>query len=446
MPETYMVFDIETTYGKSYGRVGNRWDKDFGLCSVGWLRGDGAYTSDYVVRDIKGTRQGLNPMHDRLPMPDLSDINYLVGHNIKFDLLWYWEHPELIKFFERGGKVWDTMYAEFLLSGQLYNRNAQPDYRINLKQCGKRRGLTYEKQDIVKALWDSGVRTEDVAEAILMEYMHYDILTTEELFKVQVQQARDQDQVKMMQNSMDGLLCTTEMEFNGMRVDKELGLSQATELEGTLAVLRTKLDTHVPELPEGCEFKWGSWRNLSALLFGGDLKYTGREYALDAEGNKKYYQKTVKVHVTDALGNPVRIQSGKKAGELKFRNVTSPDIERGPKERNCIKVFTLPRQTKPSSRWIAEEHPVTKEPLYYSTAKKVIEKLRNRGIGIIDDLLEFRKIDKNLGTYYIRTKIVKGKEVQTGMLTNIQPTDGCVHGSLNHDVAVTRRLSGSEPK
>ena len=446
MPD-YLVFDIETTYGKTYGRVGNRWDADFGLCSAGWLRGNGDYFRDYTVSvDVSGVRVGMNPMFEQLPMPDLTDVSYLVGHNLKFDLLWYWDHPELIKFFKNGGRVFDTMYAEFLLSGQLYNRNAQPDYKINLKQCAIRRKLSYQKQDIVKALWDSGIRTEDISPAILMEYMEYDIRTTEELFKAQVAQARAQGQVRMIQNSMDGLLATTEMEFNGICMDKDLALKQAEELEKELAVLRARLDSHIPELPEGCEFKWGSWKNLSALLFGGELKYTGKEDVLDEKGNKTYFQKKVLKEVLDELGNKVIYKSGKKAGEVKTKAVTVPDIERGPKQRNCIKTFTLPQLTKPSSRWASSEEPYPDgTPRYYSTSKDVIEKLKGRGIGIVDDLLAYRGIDKDLGTYYIRTKIVKGREVQSGMLTNIQPTDSCVHGSINHDVAVTRRLSADSP-
>lgn len=443
----FMTFDIETTYGKTNGRVGNRWDPDFGLCSAGWLSGKGLYQADYVVKDVSGTRTGMSPMNERLPMPNLDGIVLLVGHNIKYDLMWYWDHPSLIEFFERGGKIWDTMYVEYLLSGQLYNQSApHEDYRINLKQCGKRRGLNYEKQDVVKALWDSGVRTEDIKEAVLMEYMEYDIRTTDELFRAQVKQAREQNQIRMIQNSMDGMLATAEMEFNGMKIDKDLALEQAKELEARLEELRLKLDSHIPELPEGCEFKWGSWKNLSALLFGGDIQYNGREYILDELGNKTYYQKKVRKEILDENGEPVRFKSGKNAGEIKTKTITVPDLERGPKERNCIKIATLPQMTKPSSRWASSELYPDGTPMYYSTSKDVIEKLQSRGVPLVDDLLEFRAVDKDLGTYYIRTKIVKGNEVHTGMLTNIQPTDGCVHGLLNHCVTVTRRLSGSEPK
>ena len=438
----YLTYDLETSYGKSYGRVGNRWDDDFGLCSIGAIRGNGVYYDRYTVSVVDGRREGSRDFGN-FPFPDLTDIVLLVGHNIKFDLLWYWDHPEMVAFLKRGGKVWDTMYAEYLLSGQLYNMNGTPDYRINLKQCAKRRRLKVQKQDIVAALWESGMRTEDISEKVLMEYMKYDILTTDELFKAQIKQARRQGQVRMIQNSMDGLLATTEMEYNGMYINLPLAIEQKDQLEITLADLKIDLDKEVPELPEGCKFKWGSWRHLSALLFGGEIKYVGREYSLDAGGQKQYYQKKVRVYLEDGEGNRLVYKSGKRAGEFKTKNISVNDVERGAKERNVERAFTLPRRTRPSSRWAADsagEYP-DGTPRYYSTNKKVIAKLKSRGITIVETLLAYRKIDKNLGTYYIRTKGTK----TTGMLTNIQPFDKCVHGHLNHAVTVTRRLSGSNP-
>jgi DNA polymerase I-like protein with 3'-5' exonuclease and polymerase domains len=438
----YLTFDLETSYGKKYGRVGNRWDEDFGLCSIGALTGKGEYISYYTVSMKEHRREGSRDF-GKLPFPDLTNIVLLVGHNIKFDLLWYWDHPQIIEFLKRGGKIWDTMYAEYLLSGQLYNMNGTPGYQINLKACATRRKLEVTKQDIVKALWESGMRTEDISEGVLMEYMKYDILTTDALFKAQIKQARRQGQVRMIQNSMDGLLATTEMEFNGMYINLLLAMEQKAQLEIELAVLKIDLDEAVPELPEGCEFKWGSWRHLSALLFGGEIKYVGREYSLDADGRKQYYQKKVKVYVRDENNEIVHYKSGKRAGECKSKYITVPDTDKGAKQRNCELAYTLPQITRPSSRWAAEsagEYP-DGTPRYYSTNKKVIDKLKSRGVTIVDTLLNYRKKDKDLGTYYIRTK----GEKSTGMLTNIQPADGCVHGHLNHAVTVTRRLSGSQP-
>ena len=433
---TFLTFDIETTYGKTHGRVGNRWDPDFGLCSIGWKYGDGEYDERYTVETVGGVRLGMLP-EQGLHFPDLTNVTLLVGHNIKFDLIWYWDHPELIAYLKRGGKIWDTMVVEYLLSGQLYNQYAKGKYAVNLKDTAIRRGCSHTKLDVVKSLWDSGVRTEDVKEAILLEYQKADVLTTEEIFIQQVGQARKHGQVKQIQNSMDSILATTEMEFNGMKIDYGLAMEQMKDLEARLEILQAELDSFIPELPTGCEFKWTSWRNLSALLFGGDLKYVQREPILDEEGNKQYYQTKETRNVLDDHGLPIVYKSGKRAGEIKTKIYTVDDIARGPKSRNAGFVFTLPGLTDPEHEWASDS-----SPGYYSTASNIIDELADRDIPFIDSLNEYRKIEKNLGTYYLREK--RGK--MTGMLANVQPTDGCVHGTFNHAVTVTRRLSGSEPK
>ena len=77
----FLTFDIETTYGKSNGRVGNLWDEAFGLCSVGWKFGKGEYDDAYTVSVVEGRRLGTRH-GNRFPFPSLHECSYLVGHNI----------------------------------------------------------------------------------------------------------------------------------------------------------------------------------------------------------------------------------------------------------------------------------------------------------------------------------------------------------------------------
>ncbi len=436
----YLTYDIETTYGKSNGRVGNRWDDAFGLCSIGWKLGKGEYEDRYTVSLVDNQRVGRRP-DVGLPFPNLDDVNYLVGHNIKFDLLWYWDHPELVAFIKRGGKIWDTMYAEYILSGQFYNfHNKHPGMGLNLKETAKRRGCKHQKLDMVAALWDDGVRTEDVPEDILLEYQKYDVLTTEEIFLSQVAQAREQGQTIQIQQRMEGLIATTEMEFNGMYIDQEVAAKQQAALEDKIAILSSELDESIPALPSGCEFKWSSWRNVSALIFGGNLKYTGIEYSLDEHGAKQYYQLKVRKEILDANGVPVRFKGGKNAGKIKTKLYTIPDLERGAKTRQCDMYFGLPGFTEPETKWASKS-----APGYFSTAGEIMDILAGRGVAIATHVVTLKGYIKDLGTYYKKCTVTKsGKETWTGMLTNIQP-DGCVHGSLNHTVVVTTRLSSSNP-
>lgn len=430
---SYLVFDVESSYGKHAGRVSSRWCPEFGLCSIGWITG-GRYADRYTVNydHVVGERRGSRP--GILPFPNLFGITLLVGHNIKFDLLWYWDHPEIISFLKRGGKIWDTMYAEYLLSGQFFNMHGQGKMGIGLKVCADRRGLKHQKLDMVAALWDKGVRTEDIEEAILLEYQKGDILTTEELFLAQVKQAREQGQVKQIQQRMEGLLATTAMEFNGMYVDQEVAAILQKELEDEIAELQSRLDQYIPELPAECPFNWSSWRNVSALLFGGEITYTGNVLSLK-DGAPQYYQKKVRVPVLDENGDEVFYKSGKNKGEQKMKWETRLDYERGPKTKLDKLSVHIDGITKPHPSWKSSAEG------YYSTGKEVMEVLKTRGLPLVDDLVRLSGAMKDLGTYYKRFN--KGK--WSGMLTNIQP-DGMVHGELNHAITVTSRLSSSNPK
>lgn len=427
----YLVFDLETTYGTWNGRVGSRWNKECSVCSAGFADHD-SYEAVYLVKDGKGTRP-----EEGLPFPDLSGIDILVGHNIKFDNLWYWDHPEIRRFIKRGGKIWDTMYAEYLLSAQFYTQNTNdPEVGLSLKACAKRRNLTHQKQDVVAALWDDGVRTEDIQEHVLMEYMKFDILTTKDLYLAQLVQAKTQNQLVMIQQRMEGLLATTEMEFNGLTIDIETATKQMRELEESIEATRERLNQYIPELPEGCSFNWNSSKQVSALLFGGDLKYKAQRPSLDADGKLQYYKKTVQVPVLDDEGNPVIIKSGKNKGLVKTKNVSEPDYDRGCKTKLTDLIHTLPRQVEPKDKWKSAT------PKYWSTGADVLNELGEESdLPMLKDMLKLKNLEKDLGTYYMREN--KGKT--TGMLTNIQELDGKVHGHLNHAVTVTTRLSSSKP-
>lgn len=427
----YLVFDLETTYGTWNGRVGSRWNSECTVCSAGFKDTD-EYGDVYLVTDGIGKRP-----EEGLPFPSLAEVDVLVGHNIKFDLLWYWDHPELVAFLKRGGRIWDTMYAEYLLSAQYYSQNVQDqELGLSLKACAFRRKLTHNKLDMVAALWEEGVRTEDIDRKILLEYMQYDVLTTEDLYKAQLKQAETQKQMVMIQQRMEGMLATTEMEYNGLVIDKETAEKQMAALIQEIKDVRERLQQYVPELPDGITFNWNSSKQVSALLFGGLIKYKAQRPSLDEKGQRQYYQKTVKVMVLDAAGDPVIIKTGKNAGSIKMANSTMPDYDRGCKTKMTDLTFELPMQVAPKEKWKSAT------PGYWSTGAEVIEELgKTSDLPMLKDMLKLKGLEKDLGTYYIREN--KGK--LTGMLTNIQELDQRVHGHLNHAITATSRLSSSKP-
>lgn len=432
------IFDVETTVGEYLGRKGSPFsDGGIRLCAAGFLHAGDEYEASYLVsEDDARTRQGVirGTPEWEASFPDLTGVDVLVGHNIKFDLLWFWRHPNLERFIKAGGTIWDTAYAEYLLSAQFYNLAMPEHLRPSLKYCCKRRGLT-QKLDVVAALWEQGVRTEDINEDILMEYLKGDCVSTKELFHDQLAQAGRQQQLHMIKERMDGLLATTEMEYNGLLLDLDEAKIQQEALENQIEELRDQLQSFVPAMPAECEFNWNSRPHLSALLFGGDIKYKKKVDILDKNGKQTFYQtKEKRVLIDKKTGEPQIYKSGKNMGKVKTKQITVPDYARGPKQRYEYFYHTLPRMTQPHHAWKAAAEG------QWSTAAGVLEVLGKRDLPLVHLLLELRGAEKDLGTYYQRLN--KGK--MTGMLTMVDG-DGYIHHNLNHYITGTGRLSSSKP-
>lgn len=181
----------------------------------------------------------------------------------------------------------------------------------------------------------------------------------------------------------------------------------------------------LPEFPEGLNFNWGSGDHLSAILFGGKIKYEGREPCVNKAGEQLYLYDTVTEPVMKN-GEPVKYKSGKKVGQIKTRKVKVP---REIKTRKCKLEF-------PVAGFMPGKGRKTKKDGVFKTDEKALKALKGSGIPFIEDLLKWRQIDKDLGTYYERD----GK----GMMAMVQG-DGKIHHKLNHTQTVTTRLSSSDP-
>jgi DNA polymerase I-like protein with 3'-5' exonuclease and polymerase domains len=447
---TYLVLDLETTIHSSFKRKGNPFDPLNHVVMVGWQRKAGPVESSYYGR-VRPADGWLAPL--------LEYVQLLVGHNIKFDLLHaIHRNPKNLAAWQawvaKGGSVWDTQLAEYLLNGC-----EKSSHMLDLDEVAPVYGGNV-KFDEVKALWAAGVNTPDIDRAILTRYLcghtdehgqysHGDIGNTEIIFLGQLKRARESKQVKSIMLNMGSLLCTIEMERNGMAVDKELGLRLAEELSKRLVILRAELDTFLPaELP--FEFKWSSRQQLSALIFGGKVKYQQRIHQMDSDGFLLYSNKTeVQYKLNDGSTTPeppgpdsahslmeyTVFAGGKNAGEFKTKQVTVPDLDK-PKLKWEDFYYEFPRMTEPKKEWEGSVEGV------YSVGAEIIKELGNRNIPFLKQLAEVIGLTKDLGTYYIVTDEETGES--KGMLTLVQE-DGIIHHSLNHTSTVTGRFSSSNP-
>lgn len=279
----YLVIDMETTTKRKYKRIANPFIKENYVVLSGArdYLGNEFLPIRYFDRSValryddqevtKSTFLVEKSTPHSLFFPNLNDYDVLVGHNIKFDLLHLWKDAELKRFLKRGGRIWDTMYAEYLLTGQ----EVRLGHGAGLEAVAKSYGGQTPKLDAVKQAWESGKETYQIPYSILAEYLRGDLENTELIFRRHMERALKQRQVQSINARMDGLLCTTEMEFNGLKTNVELAQQQSYGLMTKVSELRKLLANSVPpEIPVDCHkfFNWSSNVHLIVFFFGGTLK------------------------------------------------------------------------------------------------------------------------------------------------------------------------------
>lgn len=441
----YKVFDLETETHSSYKRKASPFDERNWVVARGWKnQGDTVCSWTY------------HPTHDRTTTLEIEDhITMLVGFNIKYDLLWEMAqgNESLRRFYKRGGRVWCCQYAEYLLRAQ------HPDaHMASLNDTAPKYGGT-TKIDEVKALWDAGVLTSQIPEDLLIDYLvgtpeegrnGGDIRNTEIVFLGQIKKALAQGQLKMIQDRMDGLCCTTEMEFNGLKVDVREAGRRLKVLEGDLLAVEQELVGYVPaDCP--FEFNWGSRVHASCLIFGGTVKYQKQAPYLDEATGEFARKKATEDHWLLLDGTTTDLEpgdnskhlyakylSGKKKGEYKRKKV---DVLGEIKTKYQDFFYTFPRTTEPKEDWATKNTDGYGAPIY-STSGDIIVELALRNVPCIKALRSKQKLDKEIGTYYVK-KDAKGE--LSGMLTCVQRHDHFIHHKLNHTSTVTSRLSSSDP-
>lgn len=215
-----LTFDLETTTKESFGRKANPLDIDNKIVAIGLKY----YNPGLDERDL-GRPSGLLGIYsDQFPVNWLNYCDLLVGHNIKFDLLYIWPRKDLQQWFKEGGRIWDTSLAHYMLSGQQETYPALRDVATRCYGCTPR-----EKK--MEEYWDKGIDTKDIPEELVIEDVTNDVTDTESIFFRQVKKANDKGMLKLIQLEMDALLATTEIEFNGLYIDKDILLKNKELLE-----------------------------------------------------------------------------------------------------------------------------------------------------------------------------------------------------------------------
>jgi DNA polymerase-1 len=378
---TYAVLDLETTSKQSFKRVANPFDADNRIVLEGILfPGKQITIWDKASLNFVSLREKLTT---------------LVGHNIKFDLLYLWDYPRLQEWIANGGKIFDTMVAQYIL-------DAQKPESLALEVLAPTYGGTKKTaiSKLIKAGRCPGELYKKYPKA-LRRYLCGDLSNTEIVMLKQLQLLNKEGQLNLTKALMDSVLATTEMEFNGIYVNrevhKELKTNKIYEIADKLAELEKQVNTIWS--CKAIKFNPASNDHVSLLFFGGQTKYKERQPIWDASNSQ-----------------PQRIKTGKNAGLIKYKNVEL--------NYTFMQIIEPGKITKP-----------VKKLGFYQVNDAVISKIATKrgNVGNIARLLlDYRAATKELNTYY------------EGFEECIQP-DNCIHGSLNQCVTDTGRLASSKP-
>lgn len=458
----YLILDLETQTHTRFKRKANPFLPENYIVARGWkVEGDAQCSAEFY-----DAAESVKPLH----IPD--DVDVLVAHNAKFELLYEmrFSSDSLHAFFKRGGRVWCTQYAEYLLNAQ-----QQKFHMVSLDQIAPTYGGRV-KIDGIKALWDAGVQTSDIDRDLLLDYLigtveegrnSGDIGNTEIVYRGQIKAAEELGMLAAIKLRMDGLCATSEMEFRGLKIDIERARNDLRKRLAEQAKADEELSQYIKDMPEGLTFNWNSPVHKSALIFGGTVKYQKQDTYVDPKtGELARKQDEVVAPIFPGLEAVVVSDSmwkdenglwnigtaddyitqevflgGKRKGEGKTKKVKVPG-ELKVKYQDFFHEF--PGYVIPLDEWKSSMTDGLGGPVY-STSGEVLDTITaNAGnVPFLAALGEANRLNKEIGTYYVKTDPKTGEK--KGMLTCVQPWDHMVHHKLNHTSTVTSRLSSSDP-
>lgn len=280
---SYVVLDLETNTKTHHQRKANPFYNDIVAIGYKWkgFKVKNCYIDSPKKQDVQEFFQlGSRSTSVFKFIPNLlANIDIIIGHNLTFDLLYLWQYKELQDFFKRGGRVWDTMITEYILTGQEHTYPGLRDIAVNKYGCPPRDKLMeeYWDKDTIKVLdWSSkkilytfpknttneeiakfldnkkvshsvdiihgSIDTKDIPRELVLEDVKNDVLDTERVALHQLKIARKNGQYELIRARMDGLLAQIECEYNGMYIDRQKFLHNKETLEFELQIVKSKLE------------------------------------------------------------------------------------------------------------------------------------------------------------------------------------------------------------
>lgn len=397
---TYLILDLEISGETTYKRFCNPLDlsNEISIVSLKQEGKKARVISHERLSDAISKKELVDCLH-------LPEIDTIVGHNLKFDLLFFWDEPRFQEWLKGGGLLWDTLTAEYLLNGQ-------KRISLNLDALALKYGGQV-KDSRISTLFKEGVKTRDIPKDMIMPYAKEDVINTEIIYLNQRKKSRNLPIIKVYMKHYAAII---EMEFNGLYVDQKVAQKEYKVLLSKIEVLEDTLrDRLKPVVGEEIEkINFSSLDHISSVLFGGEIKYPVRR------------------RVTDEDGNYLRYKSGAKKGEFKTR------ME--------VKKVAVPGLKIPYKKeWLNKKGLV-------KTNDKVLSAIREMTTDeyeteIINLVVSYRTNLKLLTTYYYGYKVKKDGTIYaiSGFLPLIMARTGCIHSEFKTSWTHTGRLASCNP-
>ncbi|UZN24296.1 DNA-directed DNA polymerase [Klebsiella phage pKP-M186-2.2] len=394
-----------------------------------------------------------------------EDCWLIVAHNAAYEISWFltYQRQQFEAFLKRGGRVFCTMHGEYIAS------DFQSMYP-SLDETAPKYGGTH-KVDGVKILWEQGVLTSQIDPMLLHDYLvNGDIPNTALCFYGQCATFTQRNQMQYVWERMDALLAWAYCEWFGLFVNMPIARKNQEEQEQRIREIKQELQQYIPkDLPETLDFNFGSDFHMSALVYGGPIKYRKKvpydppqyvkydAYLADVNGTLQY------IDVSDWQPEwtypRTLYKSGKNKGLPKvFRLDTEEEKLKWEDDLyfcpGLVDIQELPEVIREKyaergefrqARTLQDGTPV------YSTSTDAMEALARQGFEFCKLVNELGALEKDTGTYYLRTEYNEDGSVKklSGMLQYVIPQSpdgsGIIHHRLNTCSTVTGRLSGSNP-
>jgi len=247
-------------------------------------------------------------------------------------------------------------------------------------------GIPGKLKYIEENYWSKGIDTPDIPQDEVLTYLAQDLNCTMQVYEKQVEEFKGKPQLyKLFQIQCLDLLALQEMEWNGLRIDVAKALEESIKINGKIKEIETALCGIYPSVP----INFDSGDHLSCFLYGGTI--------------------------TTSRHEPCGVfKTGKKIGETRHRIIKD--------------TYDLPRLFNPI------EGSSLKKDGYWSTDENYLKQLKGPK-KIIQMLLDRSRLTKLLDYYEGLPELIEKKDWPPGEL----------HGQLNQCVAITGRLSASQP-